>query len=322
MPGTMPGVPMPGRRDNGPPMSNRGGPYEHGDHRSGSRHHQSNSEYDGSRPGSAGLQNYYAGQRHPARQSEAEQMLQAKRRMAAQRERELRNYHQEQQYNRSSSSGKPDRSMSPNANAMSEEDRRELIARQHRALYGDGSNLYNADGSSDRARSQDVSGRDASPYDGYNGQAQSGADSVVQMPPRDRAENTASPAGNSPQGDSQHARTSTSPAASPPLQGGVNKTGSTGVAPIGTRPPQNAGAVGGINKRATTPLTPSSLSYGYSSSETQNTSLGNDERAVSSSQNVQTGGDKTAGLGGSAWGNNAGGGWGKNALGTQASVWG
>lgn len=28
-------------------------------------------------------------------------MMQAKRRMAAQRERELRNYHQEQQYNRS-----------------------------------------------------------------------------------------------------------------------------------------------------------------------------------------------------------------------------
>ena len=52
--------------------------------------------------GSAGLQGYYAGQRFPGgRQSEAEQMLQAKRRMAAQRERELRNYHQEQQYNRS-----------------------------------------------------------------------------------------------------------------------------------------------------------------------------------------------------------------------------
>lgn len=30
-------------------------------------------------------------------------MAQAKRRMAAQRERELRNYHQEQQYNRSAS---------------------------------------------------------------------------------------------------------------------------------------------------------------------------------------------------------------------------
>lgn len=75
------------------------------------------SEYDGTRPASAGLQNFYAGQRFPGgpggpagaggaggsggRQSEAEQVLQAKRRMAAQRERELRNYHQEQQYNRS-----------------------------------------------------------------------------------------------------------------------------------------------------------------------------------------------------------------------------
>lgn len=49
------------------------------------------------------LQSFYATQRHqPARgASEAEQVLQAKRRMAAQRERELRNYHQEQQYNRS-----------------------------------------------------------------------------------------------------------------------------------------------------------------------------------------------------------------------------
>lgn len=65
-----------------------------------SRQH-SGSEYDGGRPGSAGLQGYYQGQRFPGgRQSEAEQVLQAKRRMAAQRERELRNYHQEQQYNR------------------------------------------------------------------------------------------------------------------------------------------------------------------------------------------------------------------------------
>lgn len=49
------------------------------------------------------LQNFYAAQRHqPSRGSnEAEQMMQAKRRMAAQRERDLRNYHQEQQYNRS-----------------------------------------------------------------------------------------------------------------------------------------------------------------------------------------------------------------------------
>ena len=105
-----------------------------------SRHH-SVSEYDGNRSGSAaGLQGYYANQRfqpqqqqqqqqqqaqaaaaqaqaqaaaaasaaaqqqsQPPRANEAEQMMQAKRRMAAQRERELRNYHQEQQYNRSKS---------------------------------------------------------------------------------------------------------------------------------------------------------------------------------------------------------------------------
>ena len=47
------------------------------------------------------VQNYYAAQRYQGRPSETDQMMQAKRRMAAQRERELRNYHQEQQYNRS-----------------------------------------------------------------------------------------------------------------------------------------------------------------------------------------------------------------------------
>lgn len=52
---------------------------------------------------STNLQNFYATQRHQSSRgsNEAEQMMQAKRRMAAQRERELRNYHQEQQYNRS-----------------------------------------------------------------------------------------------------------------------------------------------------------------------------------------------------------------------------
>jgi hypothetical protein len=98
---------MPARRDSIPAM-NRGYDYS-GDPRMGGgapSRHSSMSEYDGGRPGSAGLQGYYQGQRFPGnssggRPSEAEQMLQAKRRMAAQRERELRNYHQEQQYNRS-----------------------------------------------------------------------------------------------------------------------------------------------------------------------------------------------------------------------------
>jgi hypothetical protein len=51
------------------------------------------------RPQSASnLQSFYATQRYGPRPSDTDQALQAKRRMAAQRERELRNYHQEQQY--------------------------------------------------------------------------------------------------------------------------------------------------------------------------------------------------------------------------------
>nr|POF05910.1 hypothetical protein CFP56_53297 [Quercus suber] len=95
----------PARRES-MPVQGRGHEYGNDSRMGGgppARHH-SVSEYDGARPGSAGLQGFYQGQRFPGgRPSEAEQMLQAKRRMAAQRERELRNYHQEQQYNRSKS---------------------------------------------------------------------------------------------------------------------------------------------------------------------------------------------------------------------------
>jgi len=58
-------------------------------------------EFDSIRPtSSSSLSGYLANQRFGSRPSEAEQMMQVKRRAAAQRERELRNYHQEQQYNR------------------------------------------------------------------------------------------------------------------------------------------------------------------------------------------------------------------------------
>lgn len=73
----------------------------------GGQRHMSVSEDPsrGGQPHATGpaLQGYLAHQRFPSRPSEAEQMMQAKRRAAAQRERELRNYHQEQQYNRSAS---------------------------------------------------------------------------------------------------------------------------------------------------------------------------------------------------------------------------
>jgi len=312
------------RRDSMPAMG-RG--YDYNDPRMGgpSRHH-SVSDYEGGRPGSAGLQGYYAGQRFPGgRQSEAEQMLQAKRRMAAQRERELRNYHQEQQYNRTVSGVKSDRAMSPNT--MSEEDRRELIARQHRALYGDNSSLYGAEGSGPRPQSQDVrvsgSGRGPSPlaFDPFGVQAQAGAEGAVQMPPRDRANSTASPASNPAAQQSfgllneaqQSSRTSTSsPGGSPPLV-----QGQKGVAPIGTRPmPQ---AAPGLSKRSTTPMTPSSLSYGFNA-ESQNPNMKN-ERSASAASNppLEKG---VSGLGG--WGGSNSGVWGsgKGSLAVQPSVWG
>lgn len=74
------------------------------DPRSGAlnQRHHSIGDYDQMRShAGSNLQSFYANQRHQPRPNEAEQMVQAKRRMAAQRERELRNYHQEQQYNRS-----------------------------------------------------------------------------------------------------------------------------------------------------------------------------------------------------------------------------
>ncbi|KAF2164584.1 hypothetical protein M409DRAFT_24979 [Zasmidium cellare ATCC 36951] len=331
LPGPVPGgqnmAGASGRRDSMPAVGR--GPDYGADPRmlGGPSRHQSISEYEGGRPGSAGLQGYYAGQRFPGgRQSEAEQMLQAKRRMAAQRERELRNYHQEQQYNRSV---KSDRSMSPTT--MSEDDRRELIARQHRALYGDNANMY-ADGGA-RAPSQDVrvssAGRGPSPlaFDPF-GQAQAGAEGAVQMPPRDRAESTASPISNPPAQQAfgllneaqQSSRTSnSSPGASPPLSGG-QKGNVSGVAPIGTRPAQGPGVPGALNKRSTTPLTPSSLSYGFNASDGQN--INKDERSTSASSNPPIAADKNvSGLGN--WGSNSGvWGSGKSTLAVQPSVWG
>jgi len=219
---------------------------------------------------------------------------------------------------------------------MSEDDRRELIARQHRALYGENSSLYNSDGSAARRGSQDVrsqaGGRGASPlaFDPFNAPAQAGTEGAVQMPPRDRAGSTASPASNPTAQQSfallneaqQSSRTSNSSAGgSPPLAQGPKST-ATGVAPIGTRPMQAPGAAPGLSKRSTTPLTPSSLSYGFTSADGQLAAAGNakDERSTSSASNPALADKAVSGLGGS-WGSNSAV-WGKNALGAQASVWG
>jgi hypothetical protein len=221
--------------------------------------------------------------------------------------------------------------MSPNT--MSEDDRRELIARQHRALYGENASLYTSDSSAARSSSQDVRNpagvRGVSPlaFDSFNPSPGNG-EGAVQMPPRDRIGSTASPANNATAQQpfallneaQQSSRNSNSSAGgSPPLSQGP-KGVSTGVAPIGTRPVQGApGSAPGLNKRSTTPLTPSSLSYGFTSGEGQLAAGNNskDERSTSSASNPPLADKNVSGLGNN-WGSN----WGKNTLGAQASVWG
>ena len=262
-------------------------------------------------------------------------MMQVKRKMAAQRERELRNYHQEQKSARANSPA-----------SMNEEERRTLIARQHRALYGDGAPAFydNAgagnESSTPRPQGQgsnasNSAGPSPLTYDPFGlGQNQAQANhvenagqfnTVEQSQPtsattgpspkpqqqRSRANSTSSPASNNQSfslfenAAHQSSRTSTSsPGGSPPRQakGAVAPIG-TGV--IGSRPAPTQG----LNKRSTTPL-PSPLSYGFAPNENSSAN----ERSTSAASNPSaTPKDSTP------WGGN----WGaKNNLGVQQSVWG
>ncbi|KAI9665132.1 MAG: hypothetical protein M1831_002142 [Alyxoria varia] len=320
---------MYGRRESMPMPGTFARQFNEFDPRMGAPRHHSVSEFEGMRGGSShasgGLQGYIANQRFPSRPSEADQALQAKRKAAAQRERELRNYHQEQQYNRNVSGAKSERSMSPGG--LSEEERRELIARQHRALYGNDSNLYVGDGSSSRQMSQDArvlagasSGRGSSPltYESFGNPSSASGEGGAPLPvmpggqPRSRSNSNASPATNTgsfamyePTQPPQNQTSSSSPGGSPTRQG--SKPSSAGVAPIGTRPLAVQG------KRNTPPM-PSPLGYGYPGDRSGQNN--NTERSQSSASNPTTAGaDKQSNLG---W--NSQGGWGSNKM--QASVWG
>ncbi|KAI1440961.1 hypothetical protein F5Y02DRAFT_411138 [Annulohypoxylon stygium] len=291
------------------------------------------------------LQNFYAAQRHqPSRGSnEAEQMMQAKRRMAAQRERDLRNYHQEQQYNRNvlgdlSYSSKPDRALSPGS--MSEDERRDLIARQRSALFGGDGNF--SDESSVGRPGVGVPGlptgtsghRGPSPmaYDFGRSSAPNapeGASQPTETQGLSRANSNASPQSNPPTNigifDSavgqQASRTSNSSptGGSPPRVGGASKPtqGGSAVAPIGTRPSVTSQAPNpALNKRSTTPL-PSPLSHGFSASGN-----GDDASQSASTSGAPSNPPSAAADGYNGWGSRSGV-WGnKSNLGVQASVWG
>ncbi|CAJ2504391.1 Uu.00g117850.m01.CDS01 [Anthostomella pinea] len=283
------------------------------------------------------LQNFYAAQRHQSSRgsNEAEQMMQAKRRMAAQRERELRNYHQEQQYNRNvladvSYNGKPDRTLSPN-NSLPDDERREVVARQRPAMY---------EGQYDDAGANRVGMQGLPPASaGQRGPSPLAYDyrrpSVATAPgnPGDgrvsRANSNASPQSNTPTNmgmfdnavNQQATRTSNSSptGGSPPRAGETPKSGQTGntVAPIGTRPLGNSQAPNpALNKRSTTPLR-SPLSHGFSASGN-----GDDMGQGVATSGVPSNPPSASAEGYNGWGSRSGV-WGnKSNLGVQASVWG
>ncbi|KKK24139.1 hypothetical protein AOCH_007487 [Aspergillus ochraceoroseus] len=345
------------RRDSMPMMVGRGYPeYDPRGSNMSHRHH-SISEFDGNRVHpTPNMQGFYASQRYQGRPNEVEQMMQAKRRMAAQRERELRNYHQEQQYNRSllaeMSGSKSERSLSPAA--MSEESRRELLARQHRALYGNDSPAFFPPGNfaddSSRPESQaggtpssaigvrgssprsvDPFGQSAAP-----GSAETGPQPSLQSP--SRADSTSSPSsGINPvfgkyDGTDPTVTSTSSPggADSPSSRQAPSKSVIGPVGPIGSRPLQQTSSVQApnpaLNKRSTTPL-PSPLGFGFTPGESS--VAGPNDRSLSSASNptastsVGTASAKdTSGGVGLGWGNSSGV-WGsKTGLGVQASVWG
>ena len=221
---------------------------------------------------------------------------------------------------------------------MNEEDRRELIARQHRALYGNEAPYYDEESNTPRPSNPTsgpasaTGGRGSSPrtYDPFGigqGQPSGNSDEAGQLNPKEQNQaggkgpspkpqqgnshenSTASPVSNPPSqtfsmfesAAQQSSRTSTSsPGGSPPRQG---KTTTSGVAPIGTRPAQvNNPAIS--NKRSGTP-SQSPLSHGFSANnDSLNPRGGGNERSTSSASNPSSGAAKEPTS--STWGTNSG----------------
>lgn len=231
---------------------------------------------------------------------------------------------------------KPDRTLSPGG--MSEEARRELIARQRSALYGEGP-FGEAGGYIDEtgtARSGNPSHhggpsslRGPSPLAvdyGRNlpghpdaGAQQSNVDAALGA--TSRTSSNASPQSNPPGAKGplevahQVNRTSnSSPGGGSPQNG---KPAGKMVAPIGTRPSASSSSQGPTNpaltRQSTTPL-PSPLNHGYSALSGNDASSQNATGGQTNSASTSTEG--TAGLG--SWGQR-GGPWGTKA---QTSVWG
>ena len=240
------------------------------------------------------------------------------------------------------SANKSDRSLSPAA--VSEESRRELLARQHRALYGNDSPAFFPPGSFEENPRADNAAGGTPTSAGPRGPSPRSVDpfGLAQGPhvnpdgvgSPSRANSTSSPSSGINQvlgGSEIPVTSSSSPGADSPSsrQGSSKSTGPIGsVGPIGSRPVQQAGPVPvanpALNKRSTTPL-PSPLGFGFTPNEA---ALTGNERSASSASNpsgtVPAGMQppRDSGAVGLGWGNGSGV-WGsKTGLGVQASVWG
>lgn len=157
--------------------------------------------------------------------------------------------------------------MSPST--LSEEGRRELIARQHRALYGPEGSGFSPHGSyNQESGSGDMNTQNQGPGpQGMRGASPRGMDpfGMPQQSENSQQQNvegkTTSPqshqqtgAPSPPSGeDTGHARTISKSTTAPNLGGGMG--------PIGSRPNQQHMTGQSLNKRTTSPL-PSSISYG------------------------------------------------------------
>lgn len=205
--------------------------------------------------------------------------------------------------------------MSPST--LSEEGRRELIARQHRALYGpDGPGFSphgtysQEEGSTNQATQREGSGpqgmrgpspRGMDPF-GMPGQPennQQAAEGKTTSPSSHQPGKAASP----PTGEeSSHLRTISKSTTAP-------VPGSNSMGPIGSRPNAQHNSGQSLNKRTTSPLPTTSLGYGFGVNEQNN------ERASSSQANANQKDNVTPAIG--PWGTSSGV-WG-NKMG--ASVW-
>ena len=214
---------------------------------------------------------------------------------------------------------------------MSEESRRELIARQHRALYGNESATFLPQGGYAGEGSQEQSGnvptsaggaRGSSPRGmdayGMSGQATQ-ADSNTQGSAGDKM--TSPSVGNNGFGGFDPAGQSVGNAPSPPAgeEGAHSRQMSKSttapisghMGPIGSRPSAQQAPNQPLNKRTTSPL-PGSLSFGFGADQSN-------ERAASSNSNANNSKDQNnSGMG--AWGTGSGV-WGSNKIGAT-SVWG